>query len=54
MTPTSVKGTALEVPKNVVRLSLGIENVADLTAELLEAMAREIGRIILGKFISSS
>ncbi len=54
MTPASVKGTALEGPENVARLRVGIENVADLTAELLEAMAREIGRIILGKFISSS
>ena len=54
MTSASVKGIALEVPENVVRLSLGIEGVADLPAELLEVMAWEIGRSILRKFISSS
>jgi cystathionine gamma-synthase len=40
MTHASVKGTALEVPDNVVRLSVGIEDVADLTADLLVALDR--------------
>ncbi|MDO7880957.1 cystathionine gamma-synthase [Antiquaquibacter soli] len=40
MTHASVKGTALEVPDNVVRLSVGIEDVDDLTADLLGALER--------------
>lgn len=40
MTHASVKGTALEVPDNVVRLSVGIEDVADLTADVLGALER--------------
>ncbi|CAN5349580.1 cystathionine gamma-synthase [soil metagenome] len=40
MTHASVKGTELEVPENVVRLSVGIEEVGDLTADLLEALDR--------------
>ena len=40
MTHASVKGTELEVPENVVRLSVGIEDVADLTADVLEALDR--------------
>ena len=40
MTHASVKGTALEVPENVVRLSVGIEDVDDLTDDLLGALDR--------------
>jgi cystathionine gamma-synthase len=40
MTHASVKGTELEVPENIVRLSVGIEEVGDLTADLLEALDR--------------
>jgi cystathionine gamma-synthase len=40
MTHASVKGTDLEVPDNVVRLSVGIEDVDDLTADLLGALDR--------------
>ena len=40
MTHASVRGTALEVPANIVRLSVGIEDVADLTADLLAALER--------------
>jgi len=40
MTHASVRGTALEVPANVVRLSVGIEDVADLAADLLTALDR--------------
>lgn len=40
MTHASVRGTDLEVPVNVVRLSVGIEDVADLTADVLEALDR--------------
>ena len=40
MTHASVRGTALEVPENVVRLSVGIEDVDDLTADLLGALDR--------------
>jgi len=40
MTHASVRGTALEVPENVVRLSVGIEGVDDLLADVLQALAR--------------
>ena len=40
MTHASVKGTALEVPDNVVRLSVGIEDAGDLTADVLAALDR--------------
>jgi cystathionine gamma-synthase len=40
MTHASVRGTVLEVPDNVVRLSVGIEGVDDLIADLLEALDR--------------
>jgi len=39
MTHASVRGTELEVPVNVVRLSVGIEDVADLIADLDQAIA---------------
>jgi cystathionine gamma-synthase len=40
MTHASVKGTALEVPDNVVRLSVGIEDVTDLLDDVLGALDR--------------
>jgi len=40
MTHASVKGTELEVPVNVVRLSVGIEDVADLLDDVLGALDR--------------
>jgi cystathionine gamma-synthase len=40
MTHASVRGTALEVPDNVVRLSVGIEDETDLLADVLEALDR--------------
>ena len=40
MTHASVRGTDLEVPDNVIRLSVGIEDVDDLTTDLLEALDR--------------
>jgi len=40
MTHASVRGTALEVPESVVRLSVGIETADDLIADLLEALDR--------------
>jgi cystathionine gamma-synthase len=40
MTHASVRGTALEVPDNVVRLSVGLEGVDDLLADLLAALDR--------------
>jgi cystathionine gamma-synthase len=40
MTHASVRGTELAVPENVVRLSVGIEDVSDLLADLDEALAR--------------
>ena len=40
MTHASVRGTDLEVPVNVVRLSVGIEDVGDLTADILAALDR--------------
>jgi cystathionine gamma-synthase len=38
MTHQSVEGSALEVPDDLVRLSVGIESVADLRADLLAAL----------------
>ncbi|MFD5213147.1 cystathionine gamma-synthase [Microbacterium sp. NPDC058345] len=40
MTHASVRGTALAVPENAVRLSVGIEDVSDLIADLEEGLAR--------------
>ena len=40
MTHASVKGTVLEVPENVIRLSVGIENADDLLADLDRALPR--------------
>ncbi|MHA6669169.1 cystathionine gamma-synthase [Homoserinimonas sp. A447] len=40
MTHASVRGTALEVPDNLVRLSVGIEGVDDLLGDLLAALPR--------------
>jgi cystathionine gamma-synthase len=39
MTHVSVVGSPLEVPSDLVRLSVGIENVADLLADLEQALA---------------
>jgi len=41
MTHASVRGTELEVPDNVVRLSVGIEDVADLIDDLDRALPRK-------------
>jgi cystathionine gamma-synthase len=40
MTHASVRGTLLEVPESVVRLSVGIEGVDDLLADVLGALDR--------------
>ena len=40
MTHASVRGTALEVPDTVVRLSVGIEGRDDLLADVLGALDR--------------
>jgi cystathionine gamma-synthase len=40
MTHASVRGTALEVPDNLVRLSVGIEGADDLLQDLLAALNR--------------
>ncbi|KQM17706.1 cystathionine gamma-synthase [Plantibacter sp. Leaf171] len=42
MTHASVKGTELAVPENVVRLSVGIEDVSDLIADLDRALAKVV------------
>ena len=39
MTHASVRGTDLEVPDNIVRLSVGIEHVSDLIADIDAALA---------------
>jgi cystathionine gamma-synthase len=39
MTHASVAGSALEVPGDLVRLSVGIEDIADLLADLAQALA---------------
>jgi cystathionine gamma-synthase len=38
MTHASVAGTELAVPENLVRLSVGIEDVDDLVVDVLEAL----------------
>lgn len=38
MTHASVAGSALEVPADLVRLSVGIENVEDLLEDLQQAL----------------
>jgi len=38
MTHASVAGSALEVPDDLVRLSVGLEDVADLVADLGQAL----------------
>jgi cystathionine gamma-synthase len=40
MTHASVKGTDAEVPESIVRLSVGIEDVADLLADIDQALGR--------------
>jgi cystathionine gamma-synthase len=40
MTHASVRGTALEVPANIVRLSVGIEDVDDLLEDVEQALRR--------------
>ena len=40
MTHASVRGTELEVPDTIVRLSVGIEDVTDLLGDLQDALAR--------------
>jgi len=40
MTHASVSGSALEVPAGLVRLSVGIENIDDLLADLEQALCR--------------
>ncbi|MGY6497816.1 MAG: cystathionine gamma-synthase [Microcella sp.] len=40
MTHASVRGTALEVPASIVRLSVGIEDAVDLVADVEQALAR--------------
>jgi cystathionine gamma-synthase len=39
MTHASVAGTALEVPADLIRLSVGIEDANDLVADLERALA---------------
>jgi cystathionine gamma-synthase len=38
MTHHSVEGTALEVPANLVRISVGIEDIDDLIEDLAQAL----------------
>ncbi|BDZ65255.1 cystathionine gamma-synthase [Agromyces mangrovi Wang et al. 2018] len=40
MTHASVKGTPAEVPESIVRLSVGVEETADLVADVVEALDR--------------
>ncbi|WP_031273544.1 cystathionine gamma-synthase [Curtobacterium sp. B8] len=40
MTHASVRGTELEVPDDIVRLSVGIEDAGDLVADLRQALTR--------------
>lgn len=43
MTHASVKGTELEVPGDLIRLSVGIEDVDDLIADLDQALGQALG-----------
>lgn len=45
MTHASVAGTELAVPENIVRLSVGVEDVADLRADLERALERMSARL---------
>ena len=38
MTHHSVEGTVLEVPDNLVRISVGLEDIDDLIADLVQAL----------------
>ena len=40
MTHASVAGTTLQVPANLVRISVGIENADDLISDLKQALDR--------------
>ena len=40
MTHASVKGTPAEVPESIVRLSVGVEETADLVADVVDALDR--------------
>ncbi len=42
MTHVSVRGTPLEVPADLIRLSVGIEHVDDLLDDLLEDLDRAL------------
>ena len=42
MTHASVRGTALAVPTDLVRLSVGVEDLVDLQADLAAALARSL------------
>ncbi|MET3800161.1 cystathionine beta-lyase/cystathionine gamma-synthase [Clavibacter michiganensis] len=42
MTHASVKGTPLEVPDDLVRLSVGIEAVEDLVVDLERALGKAL------------
>jgi cystathionine gamma-synthase len=39
MTHASAAGSALEVPDDLVRLSVGIEDIADILADLEQALS---------------
>ena len=39
MTHGALVGTALEVPADLIRLSVGIEDISDLIADLTQALA---------------
>ena len=47
MTHASVKGTELEVPENVVRLSVGIEDVDDLRRRRAAGARRSLSPSLL-------
>ena len=40
MTHASAAGSPLEVPADLIRLSVGIEHAADLVADLAQALSR--------------
>jgi cystathionine gamma-synthase len=44
MTHASTQGSALEVPPDLVRLSVGIEDAGDLVDDLLRALAQELAQ----------
>jgi cystathionine gamma-synthase len=40
MTHASANGTPIEVPKDIVRLSIGVEHISDILADIAQALEK--------------